>query len=791
MVDAVQFAVGTSLAILAGVAVAIVRPRWIVVYPWVVLSILVAITLAAGLALLRTDPWGLRIGVDSSTEPMLPRSDPGREDYAAATRAFGTDDIYVIAVEIGDAFTAENLGTLKRITKRIRALEGIRGVESLVDVPHFRYDPEMDWIEVRKFIRTIPEAPHELAELRRRAVADPIYPKTIISPDGRTAAVNVTFMPMTDGEFVDRDLDGQIRAIVAEETGPEGRFYVTGRPHIRSEAHHMLVRDILRLIPISIGVAVVLLWAMSGSVRGTLVPLVSNLTATFWTFGAMGALGVDLTLITLVLGPMLICVGCVYGVHVLARYELIAAESPDGRTAALRCLEYTRVPVLMAGITTIIGFAALLISDIPATNELGLFAILGVACVTLLSLTGIPAALSLLPLRATDGRPLFQGQTRLSDRTRSAFDSFLRRLSQIVVRRPGPILVGWGALAIAAVALIPHTVIDTDLIKYFLEDSRVRRDFERVNELLVGAVPIYVVIDGFEEGTFREPATLGAVERTQRNLEAQEGVSAVLSAADFVKAVQGAFDGRELGDGRIPDTRQGVAEAIFMIPKSKLRRFATSNHSAVNLVVRTGELGSASLRRLEERILNAVRESGLPDSLHVAITGNTILLNHSADGIASNQTLQVSLAVLAILVLVSAVFRSVRLGLLAMVPNIIPVLLFFGALGAGAAPLSIPTSLIGCIALGIAVDDTVHFLVAYQHRRAEGASPDEAASDTIRRVGRPIVMTSIMLVVGFLVITMSGFATLREFGYLTALTMAICLSTDLALFPSLLARTRA
>jgi predicted RND superfamily exporter protein len=505
----------------------------------------------------------------------------------------------------------------------------------------------------------------------------------------------------------------------------------------------------------------------------------------------MGALGVDLTLITLVLGPMLICVGCVYGVHVLARYEVIASESPDGRTAALRCLQYTRVPVLMAGVTTIVGFAALLISDIPATNELGLFAILGVACVTLLSLTGVPAALSLMPLRARDGRPLFHSQTRLSDRIRGAFDAALRRLSGIVVWRPGPVLIGWGALAIAALAAIPYTVIDTDLIKYFLEESRVRRDFERVNELLAGAVPIYVVIDGFEEGAFREPATLGAVERTQRDLETQEGVSAVLSAADFVKAVQAAFDGAELGDGRIPETRQGVAEAMFMIPKTKLRRFATSNHSAVNLVVRTGELGSASMRRLEDRIAAAVRQSGLPDSLRVAITGNTILLNHSADGIASNQTLQVGLAALAILLLVSWVFRSLRLGLLAMVPNVVPVLLFFGALGAGAAPLSVPTSLIGCIALGIAVDDTVHFLVAYQHRRSEGASPDEAASDTIRRVGRPIVMTSIMLVVGFLVITLSGFATLREFGYLTALTMAICLSTDLALFPSLLVRTRA
>jgi predicted RND superfamily exporter protein len=129
--------------------------------------------------------------------------------------------------------------------------------------------------------------------------------------------------------------------------------------------------------------------------------------------------------------------------------------------------------------------------------------------------------------------------------------------------------------------------------------------------------------------------------------------------------------------------------------------------------------------------------------------------------------------------------------LVAMVPNVVPVLIFFGILGAGGVPLSLPTSLIGSIALGIAIDDTMHYLVAYQTARSRGLDPPEAATHCIRQVGRPIVMTSIMLIVGFLVILGSGFATLREFGYLTALTMAVCLSTDLILLPALLVRTRA
>lgn len=123
-----------------------------------------------------------------------------------------------------------------------------------------------------------------------------------------------------------------------------------------------------------------------------------------------------------------------------------------------------------------------------------------------------------------------------------------------------------------------------------------------------------------------------------------------------------------------------------------------------------------------------------------------------------------------------------------MAPNIAPVLIFFGVLGTGIAPLSLPTSLIGSIALGIAIDDTMHFLVAYRAQRALGRGPEPAVRHCIRSVGRPIVLTSIMLVVGFLMILISGFATLQEFGYLTAFTLAVCLATDLILLPALLIR---
>ncbi|MBW2414679.1 MAG: RND family transporter [Deltaproteobacteria bacterium] len=790
---------GTTFSLLAGVCFAAVlaaawlRPAWMVTHSDRVLGIVAVVTLAAVASIIQLDPPGLRIALDPSSEPLIPLGDPGQSSYRNATLNFGTDDVYVIAVETQDVFTHENLKMLERISGRVRRIPGVRGAESVVDVLSFRYVPEGDYVRIGRFIEEVPEDAASLAALRRTALDDDLYRKTIISEDGRTAAINVSFRPMTDGEFLGRDLDGQIRRVLEDEVGGGNRFFVSGRPHIRAEAHSLMVRDLLRLVPLSALLAAIVVYLLTGSVRGVLVPLAGSLIATVWTFGAMALLGRDINVITLALAPTLICVGSVYGVHVMARFETIAAREPNAPTASLHCLEYSRTPVMMAGFTTCMGFGALLLTDIPATWEMGAFSIFGVAAVTVLSLSFAPAVLARLPVEESQeaGQPLYERRTRASAFFGRGIERALARMGRLTVRHASACLVAWGLLTVAAVALIPRIVVDTDFLRFFDERSRVRQDFAAVNRLLAGTIPLYVTLEGTDEGTFREPEVLLAVERLQRRIAAIPGVSQVLSAVDLIRVGNRAVGGGTDEADRIPDSRPGVAEVVFMIPKAKLRRFATSNHSKANLVVRTGRLGSAAMRALEERIRAAIAETGLPDGIRADVVGNATLLSHSADRIAGNQVTQVGFAALAILVLVCVVFRSISVGLISMIPNIVPVVIYFGVLGLGFTTLSLPTSLIGCIALGIAIDDTIHFLVAYRQRRREGHPPEEAVPYVIRSVGRPIVITSFTLVIGFLAMLLSGFATLREFGYLTALTMGICLTTDLILLPALLVRARA
>jgi len=776
------------LAVAFGVALAAVawRPAAVVGHPRTVLAAVAAVTLLAAVPLVRLDPPGLALAIDPSTEPLLPARDPARESYARAVRDFGDDEVYVVAMETeDDVFRREHLERLRRVNDAIARLPEVRRVQSLADVTAFRWVPEEDWIDVGPFIEEIPDDPAVLAALRREALEHPLYRRSLVSADGRTAAVNVSFQKMSDREFIASRLDARIAEILAAEAAPGVRFHVAGRPHVKDAVYHWMLRDIRLLIPASLSVFAAILFLVFGTRRGVVLPLAMTVVATLWTFGAIAFLGRSLSVLTVLLPPTLITMGTVYGIHALSRYEEEARRAGSPAEAAQRCLEHLRVPVLVSGLTTIAGWLALMNSNVPAVLEIGAFASLGIASLTLLTLTAFHAVLALAPLRAPGA-----GAHGPSEWLAERIDGGLAWIVGFTHRRAAAILAAFGLAAATAAALIPRIAIDTDYLSFFDADAPVRRDFEAVDRLLAGAVPLYVTLQGRGAGAFRDPEALRAVERLQREAEAIPGVSRTHSMADVVRVLNRALARDDPAEERIPDTGPAVAELVFMAPKEELGRYTNADHSRANVVVRTGAVGTAEVRAVHTALLAAVGAAALPEGIGAEVTGNAILLARSADGIASGQPRSVAIATLTCLVIATLGIRSLRIGLVAMSPNVIPVLMFFGMLGAGVAPLSLPTSLIGCVALGITVDDTVHYLVRYRDERARGRDPAAANQVCARHVGRANLVTSFTLIAGFLVVALSSFATLRQFGLLSAATMAMCLAGDMLLLPAILKRFR-
>jgi predicted RND superfamily exporter protein len=761
------FTAGAGAALLGALVVAARRPQWIVRWPRLVLLLTAALSLGATAALVSLRPPGLRLEIDPSSEPLLPAGDPARDAYQLAVREFGDDEIYAIALESEDVFTRDTLEALRRVTDEIARIAGVRTVKSLTDVVSFRYDPAKEWIDVGPLIAEIPAAAEELELLRARAVTDPLYQRNLVSPDGRAAAINVSFHKMTDREFIEGDFDGRIRRILSGESMRGRQFYLAGRPHVKSRVYEMMIEDLRRLIPAAFAVIALVLGAVSGSLRMVALPLATVLVATLWTFAGVSLLDRPLTVLTTLLAPVLIAIGSTYGVHVLSRYDAELHRGGDLRDCVLRCLRNMLAPVAISGLTTCVGFAALLITDVPAVFELGSFSVLGILSLTALSLTAVPAALVAFP-RLSAPRAGHPSPVRLIGR---GLDAALDALARLATRAPGTVIASWMLLTAGALWAIPRIEIDTDYLSYFDARSEIRRDFEAVNRLLSGAVPIYAIFTGPAPGAFLEPEALRAMERIQRRLEESSGVSRTASMVDFVRVLHRVVSEDDPARERIPDTRSGVADLVYMIPKYDLSRFANVNQSRANILVRTGEVGSAAIRGLVARIEEALSEERLPAGVSAAVTGNAVLLGRSADAIASGQPRSVGAAAVAIFLLVSGVLRSASIGLVAMIPNVIPVALFFGCLGWGAAPLSLPTSL-------------------YRAERLLGRSPAEAVFHTNRSVGRPIAIASVTLILGFAVVALSGFATLRQFGLLSAGTMAICTATDLILLPAVLIRAR-
>jgi predicted RND superfamily exporter protein len=790
-VEPAWFAGVAAFGLAAATALAALRPAGVVRRPRGVLACVLALTLAAAAALVRLEPLGLRLEIDASTEPLLPAGDPATPLYRQAVRDFGDDQLYVIAMEAPDAFTHGQLAALRRAGDAISRLEGVRSVRSLARATSFGYDPATGAVEIRPFVDEIPRDAASLARLRERALADPIYRRNLISDDGRTASLNVSFREMSDGEFLRARLDERIGEILAREAAPERRFHVSGRPHIKARMYDLMSRDLAVLIPAAIGVVGLVAALGSGTLRGVVLPLANVAVAIVWTFGAIALLARPLSILTVLLAPTLVAVGSVYGVHVVSRYEEEAAAGGSREEIVLRALRAMVVPVLISGATTVVGYAALLVTAIPAVFELAAFSLLGVGSVALLSLTAVPAWLVLLPLRPVE-RP---GQRpsvrlRLTERLGTRLDAALGRLNRLCRRRSGRVLAIWAAVAAVALVAIPHIEVDTDTLSFFDAQSPVRRDFEAIDRLLAGAVPLYVVVESDEPGRLRDPEALARLDALAQRLAALPGVSRVSSFLDTLKRLHRALAEDDPAAERLPETRAGVAELLLLYPKAELGRFATVDQSAANLVVRSGAVGSAALRELAGRIEAVLAGGALPERTRAWLTGNALLLAHAADTLAANQTWTIGLTTLTIFLLLALGLRSPRLGLVAMVPNVVPVLIFFGTLGAGAAPLSLPTSLIGSVALGITIDDTAHFLVRYRAERFLGRSPEQALERCTVAVGRPIALASAMLVLGFLSVAASEFATLRQYGLLSAWTLAVCLVADLTLLPALLVRAR-
>jgi len=718
----------------------------------------------------------LRLEVDPADDRLLAEGDEDRRFYDHVRSLFGSDDQLVVALVADDVFTTESLTRLARLTERIRAVEGVREALSIANAQNLR--GVEGGLEIAPFFLTPPKSPEALEALRSEVLGNPIYGGSLVSRDGRAAAVVVSFVDMSNREFLARGLDARIARIAEEERGGD-QVWITGGPHIADATARVLLRETVKF-PFLIGLTLAGVLLLSFRTwRAVWVPLATIALAVGWTLALVVVLGQTLNAVTFMIPALLSALGLSYSVHVVSEYYDALRESRDGGPAQRVAVALAKValPVGLTGLTTAVGFASLTLSPLPAVREFGLLSVIGVVCTVAASLTFTPAVLALLP-----------APRRLPRDGGAGFERFAAGLARFDLTRR-PLIFGIFA-ALFALALLGATRIriGTEQISKFRPEDPVRVHFEAVNQHLEGANPFFVVLESEARDAFLKPANLREIEALQEWLEAQPEIGGTTSLADYVKLLNRGFHENQPDHLVIPQRRQLVSQLLLFGASPELRRFVEAGYRTTTIQVRARVIDSDEVEQLTRRI--EARLAALPERLQGRVTGISVVLNRALDGIIRGQALSVVAALGIIYLILALLFLSARIGLIALVPNVIPVAAYFGALGWSGTSLNTGTGLIAPVVVGIAVDDTIHYFARFIREAKRLGDEERATAAALSSVGRPVTYTTAALCAGFLCLTLAEFRTQAEIGVLAAFSLAFAWVADMVLTPALCSRVR-
>ena len=720
--------------------------------------------------------WFARdIKVDSSVENLLPSGDPDRVFYEAAAKQYGDEEVTLVGIFADDIFTPATLAKIRTLSDRVAAIDGVHEVLSLATVKAAMLD---DFgLSTGRVMRDVPKTAEEAAALRARVLSEPLYVGNVVSADGRAAGMTVVYDAMSDDEFMKRDIEGQIRAIGTELTGPE-RFAVTGVPTVKVHGARLMETDTARFTPLALLLVIVVLAAMFRTARGVVVPVATVLVAVTWTTGIMVLLGSAINMGTIVLTPLLIVIGVASGIHLVSEYYLQLRPDRSARDVVHAVLEHVRAPIAIAALTTLIGFAALIPTPIQSIRDFGIYSVIGILVVLLASFTVAPALLVLM--RLPRGGAVWRDESPW-------LTARLQRIGRFSVSHSRAILVGLTLVGLWSLWGITRLRVETDYISFFSPKSVVRTDNALVTEGLGGTQPFYVVLSGEGPGAVTKLEALTAMQDLEAFIREQPGVDKTISLLDYLHLLRRTL--RPETGTSLPDTQAEVGQLLLLISPEDVRGVVAADHSQANILVRTRLTRSGDFGTLVDRI-QAYADEHLPRGLTARATGTVVLLNRSADEIAWGQVAGLWQELLVLLVLLAVLFLSIRVGVLALIPNVYPTLVLFGIMGWTGIPLNVSTCMIAAIAIGIAIDDTIHLLSTFNEGLRETGSQEEAIIRSMSSAGRAAVFIAVALAAGFLIVCLSNFQPIRHFGILSATTMGVSLVTELLLTPALLTSVR-
>lgn len=762
---------------------------------WVLVAIAVLTVLAGWRA--------SQIGFNYDFEAFFPEGQPETAFYLQFREAFSTDNDFILVGLKGEngVFDRDFLQATRDLASALDTVEGVTGVIDPTDLTLPVRDPALGMVFQRPLLRW--EQPEHYPTDSATIWRDPQWVGTLFSEDGRSLALTVLQTPMLSKEGCDRiaaDTDAVLTAWQEDQRsqGVQIEFHRAGRAHAQVHYVSVMEREVALFVGLGLILLITFLHFAFRTWWGIVIPLTVILLSGLGTLAFMEVTGKGIDIMTVVLPTIIFVVGMSDVVHIITRY-LDELRAGLASFAALRkAFREVGLATFLTSLTTAIGFLTLLSSAIGPIREFGLYTAAGV-------FIAFGLAFSLLPAVLMRSQAPIQHATGTQEDSSSPWTPWLSRWFIRILRNRRPILACAAFLTLASLWLLSGIQVNNYLLEDLREDDPLRQEFNFFEQDFSGVRP-YELALRFEPGSnvMAQPGVLAAVDSVETWLTQDVEAGSVLGPASIASTANRLFNGNRSSADRIPE---GPALGRLLDRLKKFDRTSAEGNGAgwstavrddlglARITAKTADLGAKVLATRNDRFLsrvNAHLENTFetpPFSVEVTGTANLIDLNNRF--LASDMVLGLLIAFGIVALIVGLLFRSLRMTLISLAPNVLPLLFIAGFMGALNIDLKVSTSIIFTIAFGIAVDDTLHFLAKYRILLRQGRQPIWALRRTFLATGKAIIITSIILCGGFATLMLSSFEGTFHIGLLVSLTLCFAVVVDLAVLPLLLLPRRA
>ncbi len=782
-------------------------------YPWrIVLTALVVIAFFASFLPNMT--------VDMSTEGYLHENDPARLVYDEFQVEFGRDERLILLLQSDHGLlTPQFLERLRSLHRRLEALPHVEKVDSLYNAR--RTYGQDDALIVRDLLEDWPESAADFAALREIIESSPLYRKLFVNatldktllivtpntfrsdpaPASAEALDDFDFsagfesdlpapaapssVAEREAEFLGGDaifeLINTLKTIATEESGADFHIGLAGSPYMMHQLTYILGRDMFKFSFIGIFVIGLLLYLIFRRLVMVFLPVTIASASLFFTFALIAFLGKPVTTAVQILPSLLLAVGVGNSVHIFSVFFQAIERGQDKKQALAYALGHSGFAVVMTGLTTAGGLVSFISADMKPVSDIGIVSPLGILSTLMFSILLLPALIALSPIKSEG----------LHHNNSGWIQRFLQACARISTRHPRRMVLAWFSLIGLSLILVAQIVPSHYPLNWFAPDSDLRASTEIIDAEFDGATYIEIVVDSGEENGLHDPELLHAVDEALRFM-AQLEVNGVQirnasSLLDISKELHQALHGNDPAYYRIPDERALIAQELLLFENSgsdDLDDIVDSAFRKMRVTLRAPFVDGVLYPEYLEVLEGGVREI-IGARAEVTFTGIVNLLSRTVRVLIGDTIRAYLLAFLIISGLMMLMVGSVRTGLISMIPNLAPIIITLALMALLKIPLDAFTLLIGSIALGLAVDDTIHFMHNYQRYYARYGDSEKAVMETLNTTGRALLITSVVLSASFFVNIFGEMINLQNFGLLTSFCIIVAFFADALLAPAL------